>query len=122
MKQNCSRWEDDVKWQLLRAAEGVRPWRSLEETRQCVLCERTFQGRQVRVTWDRCGIPRLRCPTRGCRGTPAQWIHPGNPLISEEAWCDWVRLLDTLCEEPARLPPAAPKKRTRRRAAAVRRS
>jgi len=99
MKQDGSKWEETVKWQLLRRAEGVRPWRDLEETRQCVLCERTFQGSQVRVAWDRCGLPQLRCPTRGCPGVPSQWVHPGNPLISEEAWRDWVRLLDTLCEE-----------------------
>lgn len=116
MNEDRSKWEDEVKWQLLRGAEGVRPWRSLDETRQCVLCEQTFPGRQVRVVWDRCGLPKLCCPTRGCRSTPAQWIHPGNPLISEDAWHDWMHLLDTLCEAPSRPLPQvpAPLKRKRR--------
>lgn len=103
-----SRPADDggLKWRLLQNASGVRPWASLDETRHCVLCEQTFSGRQVGVEWSRAGVPRLRCPTPDCPGTPAQWIHPGNPLISEEAWRDWVRLLDSLCDEPR--PPHPP--------------
>ena len=89
---------DEVKLQLLQ--EGERRWASLDETRQCVLCEETFTGCQVRLLWDHNGTPSLRCPTAGCPASPAQWIHPGNPLISEDAWRDWVRLLDTLCDEP----------------------
>lgn len=88
-----------MKLQLL---QGARAWASLEETRQCVLCEQTFTGHQVRVLWDHSGTPHLRCPTAGCPATPAQWIHPGNPLVSEDAWKDWVSLLDTLCDEPLR--------------------
>jgi len=90
---------DNVKFQLL---QGERAWKSLDETRRCVLCEQTFTGRQVCLFWDGSGAPHLQCPTAGCPGTPAQWVHPDNPLISEEAWRDWVRLLDTLCEEPIR--------------------
>lgn len=54
------------------------------------------------MIWDQTGVPALRCPTPGCPAGPAQWVHPGNPLLSEEAWRDWVRLLDTLCDEPIR--------------------
>jgi len=93
---------DAVKLQLL---QEERAWTSLDETRQCVLCEQTFTGHQVRVLWDHSGTPHLRCPTPGCPASPAQWIHPGNPLISEDAWRDWVRLLDTLCDEPIRSRP-----------------
>jgi len=93
--------QDEVKWRLLRETEGGRPWRSLEETRQCVLCEETFQGWQVRLTWDRCGVPRLSCPTRGCHGTMAQWIHEDAPLFSEKAWHDWRLLLGALCKQTA---------------------
>ena len=123
MKQDCSKGKEDMKWQLLRSAGGARPWRTLEDTRQCVLCEQTFQGHQVRVVWDLCGIARLRCPTPGCSGMPAQWIHPGNPLISEEAWHDWVGLLETLCEEPVhpQKPRSRGERKTRRGALAVHR-
>lgn len=101
MNQERDEQTDDVKLRLLNGAGGTRSWTSLKETRQCVLCEQTFTGYAVQVWWDRAGMPHLRCPTRGCLSTPAQWIHAGNPLISEEAWRDWVHLLDTLCDESA---------------------
>ena len=87
-----------LKWRLLRAAPGFRPWTSMDECRQCVLCERTFSGREVRLERDGLGLFQVRCATPGCASTPAQWIHPGNPLVSDEAWKDWVKLLDSLCE------------------------
>ena len=98
------------KWRLLQAAAGGRSWSSLDETRHCVLCERTFSGREVGLERNPRGL-QLRCPTPGCPSTPAQWIHPGNPLISEEAWRDWVRLLDSLCDEPPRPRGKKPKNR-----------
>lgn len=91
----------DQKLALLQTVEGARKWGSLNEIRQCVLCEQTFSGHEVRVLWNRSGKPRLRCPTKGCRAKPSQWIHPGNPLTSEDAWRDWVHLLDKLCDESA---------------------
>jgi hypothetical protein len=92
-----------LKWRLLRAAPGFRPWTSIDEYRHCVLCERTFSGREVRLERDALGLFQVRCATPGCASTPAQWIHPGNPLVSDEAWKDWVKLLDSLCEaEPLR--------------------
>ena len=90
---------DALKLRLLQEAGGVRFWSSLDETRQCVLCERTFNGHAVRLSRNRAGVPVLRCPTRGCPAVASQWVHSGNPLLSEDAWRDWVRLLDTLCEE-----------------------
>ena len=99
MSQDGGGGANALKLQLLQSERG---WASLEETRQCVLCEKTFSGRQVRVRRDRSGTSHLCCPTPRCPSTPAQWVHPGNPLISEEAWRDWVRLLDTLCEESMR--------------------
>lgn len=93
--------EMGMKLRLLRATPGFRPWSSLDERRQCVLCERTFSGREVRLERDSLGLFQIRCPTPGCMSSPSQWIHPGNPLISEDAWSDWIKLLDCLCEEPA---------------------
>ena len=88
------------KLKLLREADPGRRWRSLDETRHCVLCEQTISGRQIRVSESRNGELEVHCPTPGCPATPVDWIHPGNPLVSEDAWKDWVRLLDTLGEEP----------------------
>ncbi len=88
-----------AKIELLRSLDRNRAWVSLDDTRHCVLCERTISGHSIRITRDRNGRLQLRCPSRGCRSTPDEWIHPENPLVSEEAWKDWVRLLDSLCDE-----------------------
>lgn len=82
------------KLDLLRKHDPGCKWESLDEKRCCILCERTFSGRQVLVTKSRGGKAHLRCPSPGCVGTPREWVHPGNPLISEAAWNDWARLLD----------------------------
>ena len=103
MNQDLNEGTDDIKQQML---QGEHAWKSLDETRRCILCEETFTGHQVRVLWDHSGTPHLRCPTMGCPASPAQWIHPGNPLVSEDAWRDWVRLLETLCDDPIRPRPA----------------
>jgi hypothetical protein len=82
------------KLDLLRKGDPACKWESLDDKRSCILCERTFSGRQVVVTKTRAGRSRLQCPTSGCVGSPNEWVHPGNPLISEEAWNDWSRLLE----------------------------
>ena len=81
------------KLDLLRKGDPGFNWESLDEKRSCILCERTFSGRQVIVAKTRGGKAALRCPSSGCAGTPREWVHPGNPLISDEAWADWSRLL-----------------------------
>src|SRR3954452_13359797 len=82
------------KLDLLRETDRNCAWESLDDKRSCILCERTFTGRQVLVGKTRGGRTALHCPTPGCVGTPREWVHPGNPLISEQAWNDWARLLE----------------------------
>ncbi|HWL54107.1 MAG TPA: hypothetical protein VNQ90_16815 [Chthoniobacteraceae bacterium] len=93
-----------AKLKLLQKLDEGSMWASLDEARHCVLCERTICGEEIAVMWDEAGTLRLACPTRGCRATPREWLHPGNPLIDESAWHDWVRLLDGLCDSPAPAP------------------
>lgn len=95
MKNSVEILSNRLKLALLREIDPERPWRSLDEKRHCAVCERTFNGHQVRVLWNRRGNPRLRCPTPGCRSLPQHWMHPENPLTCEEAWHDWERLLET---------------------------
>ena len=83
------------KLDLLRQADPDAKWESLDEKRCCVLCERTFSGRQVIVARTRGGKTLLRCPTEGCTGPAREWVHPGNPLLSDDAWADWSRLLQS---------------------------
>lgn len=85
---------DDAKLRILCQAAPECGWQSLDDRRQCILCENTISGRQVRVARGRHGKLELRCPTHRCNATPAEWVHLGNPLISEVAWRDWLRLFN----------------------------
>jgi len=73
---------------ILCREDRYREWRSLDDKRFCILCERTFTGRQVELQMRR-GRFSLHCPTEDCNSTPRQWVHPGNPLVSEKAYQDW---------------------------------
>lgn len=93
---------DHKRLKLLQTLDPHHPWTSPDDELHCVLCERTISGRTVRVVRQRNGTRRLACSTPGCVGTPAEWVHSGNPLISEEAWHDWARLITTLHEPRGR--------------------
>jgi len=99
MKHQFEDLAGETKLKLLKEADPERPWNSLNDTRHCILCERIISGHAIRVSTRRRGGVVLRCPTRGCRSTPSEWVHPENPLVSEDAWRDWVRMLDSLCDE-----------------------
>jgi hypothetical protein len=80
------------KLTALRQADHSHLWESLDDRVSCILCERTFTGRQIEVSVGSTGRVRVKCPTDGCSGTPNVWVSPGNPLVSEKAWRDWERL------------------------------
>lgn len=82
------------KLDALRKGNPYRPWESLDDRRVCVLCEKSFTGRQVEASVGPTGRVRLKCPTEGCPGTPQLWVRPGNPLVSQDAWEDWSRVLN----------------------------
>ncbi|MEP7077989.1 MAG: hypothetical protein ABI795_03085 [Chthoniobacterales bacterium] len=102
------RWCSEEKLAALREGDCFREWASLDDQRICVLCERKFCGRQVRIT-GRKGRAQLHCPSENCAGTPREWVLPGNPFTSEKAWADWSLTFDTEdntpgFRKPARLP------------------
>ena len=82
------------KLAALRKGDPRRAWESLDDRCTCILCDRTFSGRQVEISVGASGRVRLRCPSDRCNGTPRDWVHPGNPLVSAKAWKDWTRVLD----------------------------
>ncbi len=82
------------KLDALRKSDPSHRWVSLDDGRVCILCERTFTGRQVDASVTRMGRVRLRCPSEGCAGTPRVWVRPGNPLASKQVWEDWTRVID----------------------------
>jgi hypothetical protein len=83
----------DERLLILREADQFRTWRSLDDKRVCILCDKKFSGRQVRITRGRGGRFHLHCPTDGCNAASSQWVYPGNPLVSETAYQDWQRAL-----------------------------
>ena len=82
------------KLAALRKGDANHKWESLDDRRSCILCEKTFSGRMIDASISATGRIRLRCPSDGCTGTPREWVHPGNPLVSAKAWRDWSRVLD----------------------------
>ncbi|CAN5277088.1 hypothetical protein BH20VER2_BH20VER2_09430 [soil metagenome] len=82
------------KLAALRKGHPARKWESLDDRCTCILCEKSFSGRQVDVAVSPIGRVRLRCPSDGCPGTPREWVRPGNPLVSQQAWRDWERVLN----------------------------
>jgi hypothetical protein len=58
-----------------------------------VVCDEVFTGADVRINRLRDGRLVFRCSTARCTGGPEMWIHAGEPLVSQEAWSDWERLL-----------------------------
>lgn len=91
----------EEKLAALRRGDTVHQWQSLDDRWSCVLCERTFSGRQVEVSVTPLGRVRLRCPSDGCAGGPNEWVHPGNPLVSQKALRDWERILRGKKKRPA---------------------
>jgi hypothetical protein len=81
----------DERLLILRAADPLRKWTSLDDKRICILCDKQFSGRQVVITRGRTPHLRVHCPTDGCNAGPSQWVHPGNPLVSDVSYEDWQR-------------------------------
>ncbi len=85
-------FSESEKLGILRRTDPFREWGSLDETRFCILCEKTFRGRDVCVAEDAAGAVILLCPTPACPGSPYEWVPLGNPLFSEEAYQEWERI------------------------------
>ena len=84
---------DEEKLRILRRNDPFREWDSLDETRFCILCEKTITGHDIVVAGGSGEEPvRLTCPTPGCHGTPYEWVHLGDPLLSEEAFREFEQL------------------------------
>ena len=83
---------DEEKLRVLEQNDPFREWTSLDETRFCILCEKTISGRDIVVSGGSGRPVRLSCPTPGCAGTPYEWVYLGDPLLSEEAFREWERI------------------------------
>jgi hypothetical protein len=63
---------------ILRAGDRLRKWRSLDDKRICLLCERVITGQQIEIWRDHRGRYLLKCPTNGCPAIAAHWFYVGN--------------------------------------------
>jgi hypothetical protein len=75
----------DDRLSILRVGDPYRSWKSLDDQRVCVLCERKFKGRQVDIRRLPGGKFKLCCPTLGCTSTPHQWRYANLPIASGPA-------------------------------------
>ena len=103
--------ESEDRLSALRAEDHFKIWKSLEDQRVCILCEKKFNGHEVEIIRSGEGKYELHCPTKGCNSGLHQWVYPGTPLISDIIEADWWRAID---KERARGPtePAPPPKAT----------
>jgi hypothetical protein len=83
---------DERRLALLNRADLFHHWHSCHESRYCTKCDHNFSGFDVRLSWFRRDSVRLHCPTPACAGNSSDWVHPDNPLVSQEAWEDWERI------------------------------
>ncbi len=93
-----SKAPESPKIKLLREHDRLRPWNSLAEERVCVLCSQEFLGSDIRIS-AREGKPHFKCPTPRCEGTLRHFVKPGNPLLCDEVWWDWMRSMDETPQE-----------------------
>ena len=66
------------RFEILRRIDTRRRWKSLDDERVCLLCERKFAGRHLEFRRNQSGSVDLRCPTDGCKATAHEWVYPND--------------------------------------------
>ena len=77
---------------ILQAYDHFRDWRTVDDERVCVLCDRKFTGREILISTVG-EQTELHCPTPHCKSGVHQWVYRGNPLLSETIYQDWWHAL-----------------------------
>lgn len=85
------RLESEKRLSILREADELRVWSSVDDHRRCTGCKKTFTGRQVEIHRLTSGKYELRCPTVACNSSPRQWECPETPRVSDTVNSDWWR-------------------------------
>jgi hypothetical protein len=78
---------DVDKLHLLQRLDQFREWRSLDESRYCLVCGKIITGREIRVACDADGnVPvRINCPTERCSSIPMDWVLPTDEILAVAA-------------------------------------
>jgi len=88
-----------LRLRLLREYDRSRFWNDLSDRRLCLLCDAEFEGSAIRIS-VRQGKPVFKCPQTHCQAGLGHFVHPGNPLLNEDTWEDWMRPLPTHHSHP----------------------
>ena len=67
--------------ELLRVMDSRRRWKSLDDERVCLICERKLTGRQIDFRRMATGHAEVRCPSEGCPSTPHEWVYLDDPRL-----------------------------------------
>jgi hypothetical protein len=72
------------KLDALRRLDQFREWRSLDDTRFCLVCGKIITGRQIQVAGGTRGngLQRLSCPTERCNSIPMDWVLPTDEILA----------------------------------------
>jgi hypothetical protein len=75
---------DKDKLDALRRLDQFRQWRSLDERRYCLVCDKIITGRQIRLDGGTRGNGplRLSCPTERCNSIPMDWVLPTDEILA----------------------------------------
>jgi hypothetical protein len=78
---------DRDKLEALRRLDQFRSWRSLDEKRYCLVCDKIITGKQVQVRGGTRGDGplRLNCPTQRCHSIPLDWVLPTDEVLANVA-------------------------------------
>ena len=78
---------DRDKLEALRRLDQFRSWRSLDEKRYCLVCDKIITGKQVQVRGGTRGDGplRLNCPTERCHSIPMDWVLPTDEVLANVA-------------------------------------
>jgi hypothetical protein len=91
---NWSPQPTDDRLDILRAHDHFHEWRSLDDRRVCVVCDRTFSGHEVEISQDGEEF-KLNCPTRDCPSRIHQWVYPERDHLSDTNSENWWRALSS---------------------------
>jgi hypothetical protein len=81
------RLSDADKLEALQRLDQFRQWRSLDEKRYCLACDKIITGRQIQVAGGTRGNGplRLSCPTERCNSIPMDWALPTDEILANVA-------------------------------------
>jgi hypothetical protein len=76
---------DADKLEALGRLDQFRQWRSLDEKRYCLVCDKIITGREIQVAGGTRGNGSLRlsCPTERCNSIPMDWVLPTDEIIAK---------------------------------------